>query len=72
MASRLDELKSRKASLEASLYSGAQMVRHGDKQINNRSVEEIRKALDELNGEIAAEEGRKRSRIFYLQATRGY
>jgi len=72
MSTRLDRLKSQRESLEASLYSGAQSVRHGDKQLYNRSVEEIRKALGELDEAIAEEEGRRRSRVIYLVAVRGY
>jgi len=63
MTTRLDELKQQKIALEASLYSGAQSVRHGDKQLYHRSVEEIKRALDALNEQIAREEGRRRSRI---------
>jgi len=72
MSTKLDELKAQKATLEASLYSGAQSVRHGDKQLYNRSVEEIRKALAVLEEEIAMEEGKRRPRIFYPVAARGY
>jgi len=72
MTSRLDELKNRRDALEASLYSGAQSVRHGDKQLYNRSVEEIKKAMGELDEAIAEEEGRQRSHVFYLDVKRGY
>jgi len=72
MTTRLDQLKSQRESLLASLYSGAQSVRHGDKQLYNRSVEEAKKALAALDEEIAKEEGRLRSRLIYPVMTRGY
>jgi len=68
----LDELKQHRAALVASLYSGAQSVRHGDKQLYNRSVEEVKKALAALDEDIAQEEGRARSRLIYPVMTRGY
>lgn len=69
---RLESLKKRREQIEEALYSGAQSVRHGDKQVSNRSVEDLRKALEMLNREIADLEGRKRSRVFYLNISRGY
>lgn len=70
--SRLESLKRRREQIEEALYSGAQSVRHGDKQISNRSVEELRRALEMLNTQIADLEGRKRSRVFYFNISRGY
>ncbi|GAA5102103.1 phage head-tail joining protein [Bartonella acomydis] len=70
--SRLESLKRRREQIEEALYSGAQSVRHGDKQISNRSVEELRRALEMLNTQIANLEGRKRSRVFYFNISRGY
>ncbi|MET3560654.1 archaellum component FlaC [Bartonella japonica] len=69
---RLESLKKRREQIEEALYSGAQSVRHGDKQVSNRSVEDLRKALEMLNREIADLEGRKCSQIFYLNISRGY
>ncbi|WP_375621786.1 phage head-tail joining protein [Bartonella sp. AA97HXZ] len=69
---RLENLKRRREQIEEALYSGAQSVRHGDKQISNRSVEELRRALEMLNTQIADLEGRKRSRVFYFNISRGY
>ncbi|EJF74430.1 hypothetical protein MCO_01846 [Bartonella sp. DB5-6] len=69
---RLENLKRRREQIEEALYSGAQSVRHGDKQVSNRSVEELRRALEMLNTQIADLEGRKRSRVFYLNISRGY
>ncbi|EJF92185.1 hypothetical protein LBE40_03085 [Bartonella taylorii] len=70
--SRLESLKRRREQIEEALYSGAQSVRHGDKQVSNRSVEELRRALEMLNTQIADLEGRKRSRVFYFNISRGY
>ncbi|ACS52120.1 putative phage related protein [Bartonella grahamii as4aup] len=70
--SRLESLKRRREQIEEALYSGAQSVRHGDKQVSNRSVEELRRALEMLNTQIANLEGRKRSRVFYFNISRGY
>ncbi|WP_208541306.1 phage head-tail joining protein [Bartonella capreoli] len=69
---RLAELKKRREQLENALYSGAQSVRHGDKQINHRSTEDIRKALTMLAEEIAILEGYKPSCVYYLNTSRGY
>ncbi|ALE02874.1 phage head-tail joining protein [Bartonella ancashensis] len=71
---RLAELKKRREQLEDSLYSGAQSVRHGDKQVNNRSVEDIRTALEMLDVQIAALEGHrnKRLHVFHFNTSRGY
>ncbi|WP_375624290.1 MULTISPECIES: phage head-tail joining protein [unclassified Bartonella] len=69
---RLESLKRRREQIEEALYSGAQSVRHGDKQVSNRSVEELRRALEMLNTQIANLEGRKRSRVFYFNISRGY
>ncbi|SSZ40182.1 phage head-tail joining protein [Bartonella grahamii] len=70
--SRLESLKRQREQIEEALYSGAQSVRHGDKQVSNRSVEELRRALEMLNTQIANLEGRKRSRVFYFNISRGY
>ncbi|WP_212112986.1 phage head-tail joining protein [Bartonella queenslandensis] len=69
---RLESLKRRREQIEEALYSGAQSVRHGDKQVSNRSVEELRKALEMINTQIADLEGRKSSRVFYFNISRGY
>ncbi|WP_375701331.1 phage head-tail joining protein [Bartonella sp. AA81SXKL] len=69
---RLENLKRRREQIEEALYSGAQSVRHGDKQVSNRSVEELRRALEMLNTQIANLEGRKRSHVFYFNISRGY
>ncbi|PIT68568.1 phage head-tail joining protein [Bartonella tribocorum] len=69
---RLESLKRRREQIEEALYSGAQSVRHGDKQVSNRSVEELRRALEMLNKQIADLEGRKGSRVFYFNISRGY
>ncbi|WP_375673812.1 phage head-tail joining protein [Bartonella sp. TS82HLJMH] len=69
---RLENLKRRREQIEEALYSGAQSVRHGDKQVSNRSVEELRRALEMINTQIANLEGRKRSRVFYFNISRGY
>ncbi|WP_375624572.1 phage head-tail joining protein [Bartonella sp. TT119HLJHH] len=69
---RLENLKRRREQIEEALYSRAQSVRHGDKQVSNRSVEELRRALEMLNTQIANLKGRKRSRVFYFNISRGY
>lgn len=72
MCDDLADLKKRRISLRAALYSGAQSVRHSDKQVMNRSVDEIKKAIEALDEQIATLEGRRRSRVFYIDARRGY
>ncbi|WP_413154922.1 phage head-tail joining protein [Bartonella sp. cb54] len=69
---KIAELKQRREQLEETLYSGVQFVRHGDKQVGNRSVEELRKALAMLDKQIEELEGHGSPRIFYIDARRGY
>lgn len=72
MTETVAELKAQRASLKAALRSGALSVRHGDKQVMYRSVEEIKKALAVLDDEIAEASGKRRSRVMYVDARRGY
>jgi hypothetical protein len=58
----LSELLVMKASLLSALGSGALRVQHGDKSVQYRSVDELRTALGEIEGQIATAEGRKRRR----------
>ena len=72
MSETIEELKAQRVSLKAALRSGALSVRHGDKQVMYRSVDEIRKALESLEQDIAKAEGKRRRRITYLEIGRGY
>lgn len=67
----LDELLVFKASLLKALGSGALQVRHGDKTVVYRSVDELRTALGEVDGQIATAEGRKRRRQIRIYTGEG-
>ncbi|WP_412057169.1 phage head-tail joining protein [Bartonella sp. DGB2] len=69
---RLKRLRQQRDALAEGLYSAAQSIRHGDKQIYNRSVSENKLSLAALDAEIAQLEGRPKARLFYIAAGRGY
>jgi hypothetical protein len=72
VAETLEELQSQRAALAKALHTGAFQVRRGDKQVTYRSVEEIKKALAALDEAIALVSGKRRSRVTYVNAQRGY
>jgi biopolymer transport protein ExbD len=62
----LDDLKRARAS-------GVLVVKHGDTTTTYRSVDEITKAISELEGDIAKAAGRRRRRVRYVsQRSKGY
>ncbi|WP_412057102.1 phage head-tail joining protein [Bartonella sp. DGB2] len=71
MAGRLEDLKKQRAQLETALYSGTQSLKHGDKQIIYKTTADIRRALDDLDEQIAKLEGRGKIKIFNLYPSRG-
>lgn len=48
----LQQLISRRESLQAAIASGAQTVQHADTSVTYRSVDDLRKALSQVEGEI--------------------
>lgn len=68
----LVDLETQRAKLVKAMRSGALSVQHGDKRVQYRSLAEMQKALDGINEDIDALEGKKRKRVFYLGARRGY
>lgn len=58
----LAELTAWKAALLKALGSGALRVQHGDKSVQYRSVDELRTALSEIEGQIITTGGGKRRR----------
>lgn len=71
-ADEIAELKKLRKRLREALLSGALSVRHGDKQVMYRSVDELKKAIASLDDELRTLEGRRRKRITYVDARRGY
>lgn len=71
-SNKLEQLRTQRDALERALYTGALSVRHGDKQVNYRSVEDLKTAIDALENQILKLEGRRRSRIIYIDSRRGY
>jgi hypothetical protein len=62
----LDDLKRARAS-------GVLVVKHGDTTTTYRSVDEITKAISEIEGDIAKATGRRRRRVRYVsQRSKGY
>lgn len=67
------DLKATKTRLVKAMRSGARDVQHEGKRVSYRTIEEMQTALDGINEELAqAETGRKRSRVVYIRAGRGY
>jgi hypothetical protein len=62
----LDDLKRARAS-------GVLVVKHGDTTTTYRSIDEIAKAISEIEGDIAKATGRRRRRVRYVsQRSKGY
>jgi hypothetical protein len=69
----LAELKASKARLLKAMRSGARDVQHDGKRVSYRSIEEMQIALDGINAELdEAETGKRRKRVIYVGAGRGY
>jgi hypothetical protein len=69
----IEALTAQKVELLKSMRSGALSVQHGDKRVQYRSIEEMQSVLDGINDELAeGETGKKRKRVFYIDASRGY
>ena len=65
------ELKSRREALSASRASGVARVSYDGRTVDYRSVAEIDRALEALDREIAAAEGRRVVRQVRVIATKG-
>ena len=65
------ELKSRREALSASRASGVARVSYDGRTVDYRSVAEIDRALEALDREIAAAEGRRVVRRVHVIATKG-
>lgn len=68
----LAELEARRDELNRKIASGVKSVSSGGESVVNRSLEELRDALDEVNRQIAALGTSKSPRRFYVRHTRGY
>lgn len=72
MAETFEQLEAQRLALVRAMRSGALNVRHGDKSVQYRSMAEMQTALDMLDEDIAEASGKKKKRIIYVSASRGY
>jgi hypothetical protein len=68
----LETLRQRLALLKEDLASPTHSVREGEREMTARSVADIRKAIADIEAEIAAAEGRPAGKIVHLRNTRGW
>lgn len=64
------DLESQKAALLKQL-SGAKAVRHGDKSVENRTIDEIRDAIRAIDTEINRQAGTPRRRQIRVYTSQG-
>ena len=67
----LDELKLRHSALLAARYSGTRSVSYDGKTVDYRSVAEIDRAIEALDRDIAAAEGRRIVRQVRVATAKG-
>lgn len=67
----LDDLTAQLAALEKARASGALRVRHGDTDVTYRSIDDIRKAIADIEGAIAALNGTQRKPRYVYQPDKG-
>ena len=68
----LADLIAQRDALQSARYSGAMRIRAGDKWLDYKSDAEMRRALDDLNDQIAAAQGHRRGlRLARTTATKG-
>ncbi len=72
MAASLATLQARKEALEKVMASGQLQVRFADRTVVYRSMEEMTQALALLEKQIAATEGRKRTRQIRVNSVKGW
>lgn len=73
MALTPSEIEARITALRKAIDSGVLIVRHGDESTQFRSLAEMEKILAKLEGDLAAANGTKRSRVRYIeQCGKGY
>jgi len=65
MTMTLDELEAQRDAIRRAIRSGVLRVRHGDKEVEYRSVADLQKALDDVQSQIADVGGTRRSRFRY-------
>ena len=67
----ITELRARREALTSQRSSGVARVSYDGKTVDYRSVAEIDRAIDALDREIAAAEGRRMVRHVRVMATKG-
>lgn len=71
MSESIEVLESRLAALRKAHASGVLLVRHGDTQLQYRSLAEIEQAINSILKQIAALQGRPRKVGYVRQSGRG-
>ena len=72
MALTADELQARITTLRTARDSGVLTVKHGDELTTFRSLKELNEILADLEGQLAALTGTRKSRLNYVrQCTKG-
>jgi len=73
MALSESEIENRITSIRKARDSGVLIVRHGDTSTQFRSLAEMDKIISDLEAELSAAQGVKKSRVRYLQqCDKGY
>ncbi len=67
----LDELLAQRDGLLSARYTGAMRMRAGDKWIDYKSDAEMRRALADIEQQIASAQGRRRSTLIRTTASKG-
>lgn len=67
----LARLIEQRDALQSARYSGAMRIRAGDKWFDYKSDAEMRRALEDIEAEIAAAQGHRRKRLIRTMATKG-
>jgi hypothetical protein len=68
----LETLKARREELLESLANPAKSIRHGDDEVEWFDPTQLRKAIADIDTQIAAAEGRPAARIVHIRNSRGW
>ncbi len=64
--------ETQRAALQAALTSGAMTVEYDGKRVTYRSIDEIKKALDEVNRDLNSQAGTPSPRQFRVTSAKGF